>query len=73
MLDVFRAELKETKYFEEYFARSGSKKMRMCDDQGWFTCEGTFDEKKCAGLHQINPYGSKDGRVLFKTWNLDHR
>lgn len=26
----------------------------------------------CASKHSINPYGSRESRVFFSTWNLDH-
>lgn len=26
----------------------------------------------CASKHSINPYGNRESRVLFSTWNLDH-
>ncbi|KAM9830027.1 DNA fragmentation factor subunit beta isoform 2-T2 [Syngnathus typhle] len=35
--------------------------------------EGPFDQAKCASLHSINPYSSRESRILFSTWNLDHR
>lgn len=35
--------------------------------------QGSFDEKVCKSLHSINPYGSREGRIVFSTWNLDHR
>ncbi|EPQ12735.1 DNA fragmentation factor subunit beta [Myotis brandtii] len=34
--------------------------------------EGPFDMADCASRHSINPYGSRESRVLFSTWNLDH-
>lgn len=73
LLDVFRQELKNNRYFEDYFARSASSSARMCDESGWFTCGGRYSEDECEQMHRINPYGTKDARILFKTWNLDHR
>lgn len=35
--------------------------------------QGSFDENVCKSLHSINPYGSREGRIVFSTWNLDHR
>lgn len=26
----------------------------------------------CVSKHSINPYGNRESRVLFSTWNLDH-
>uniref|UniRef100_A0ABM5EL37 DNAation factor subunit beta isoform X2 n=1 Tax=Pogona vitticeps TaxID=103695 RepID=A0ABM5EL37_9SAUR len=34
--------------------------------------EGPFDAESCPGRHSINPYGNKESRILFSTWNLDH-
>ncbi|XP_015425607.1 PREDICTED: DNA fragmentation factor subunit beta [Myotis davidii] len=34
--------------------------------------QGPFDMADCASRHSINPYGSRESRVLFSTWNLDH-
>ncbi|KAK7883994.1 hypothetical protein WMY93_027117 [Mugilogobius chulae] len=61
------------KYNGAYFDRSEEEKSRLCTEQGWFTCQGSFDESLCASLHSINPYSSRESRVLFSTWNLDHR
>ncbi|XP_045046377.2 DNA fragmentation factor subunit beta isoform X2 [Desmodus rotundus] len=33
---------------------------------------GPFDVASCASKHSINPYGNRESRVLFSTWNLDH-
>ena len=73
IVEDFRSELKRLKYFEVYFARSANTDLKFCNELGWFECEGPFNKKKCTGFHKINPYGSKDARVLFKTWNLDHK
>lgn len=35
--------------------------------------EGSFDQPVCQSLHSINPYGSRESRIVFSTWNLDHR
>ena len=71
-LEQFQDELKKQQYYGDYFARSASEKLRLCCDKGWFSCEGPYDEENCFKLHKINPYGSKESRVLFSTWNLDH-
>ena len=71
-LEKFQDELKRQQYYGDYFARSASEKLRLCCDKGWFSCEGPYDEENCFKLHKINPYGSKESRVLFSTWNLDH-
>ncbi|XP_077577757.1 DNA fragmentation factor subunit beta isoform X2 [Stigmatopora nigra] len=56
-----------------YFDRSQKEAWRLCTREGWFTCQGSFDQAKCPSLHSINPYGSRERRILFSTWNLDHR
>ena len=41
---------------------------------GRFSCEGKYDEVCCKFQHHaINPYQSYEARILFSTWNLDHR
>ena len=41
---------------------------------GRFSCEGKYDEVYCKFRHHaINPYQSYEARILFSTWNLDHR
>jgi hypothetical protein len=37
-----------------------------------FWPQGPFDLDSCMSKHSINPYGSRESRVLFSTWNLDH-
>ena len=72
----FQEELKENDYNGHYFARSSIREDNpsYCDDKGWFHCEGLFDQDACENeSHMINPYGSREQRILFSTWNLDHR
>lgn len=69
----FTEMLKEAKYNGCYFDRTGKTSERLCTPEGWFTCQGSFDEKACPSLHSINPYGSRESRIVFSTWNLDHR
>ena len=45
---------------------------RMCDMFGTFDCKGEFDAEKCYYSHRINPYQSREQRIVFSTWNLDH-
>jgi len=71
-LEQFQGELKKQQYYGYYFARSVSQELRLCCDKGWFSCQGPYNEENCFKLHKINPYGSKESRVLFSTWNLDH-
>ncbi|KAM9830026.1 DNA fragmentation factor subunit beta [Syngnathus typhle] len=65
--------LKLDKYNGCYFDRTQKETQRLCTREGWFTCMGPFDQAKCASLHSINPYSSRESRILFSTWNLDHR
>ncbi|KAM3617167.1 uncharacterized protein V6R79_003128 [Siganus canaliculatus] len=65
--------LKTETYNGCYFDRTEKQPCRLCTQQGWFTCQGSFDEKVCPSLHSINPYSSQESRVVFSTWNLDHR
>lgn len=34
--------------------------------------QGPFDNESCPCRHSINPYGNRESRILFSTWNLDH-
>ena len=72
LLDALRQELNANHYNGEYFVRNSDKKFRICDELGWFKCEGKFDEEICEKSHSINPYGTKEARIVFSTWNLDH-
>ncbi|XP_063001382.1 DNA fragmentation factor subunit beta [Elgaria multicarinata webbii] len=64
--------LKSERYNGCYFDRSGAGKACLCTPEGWFSCQGPFDAGDCPGRHSINPYGNKENRILFSTWNLDH-
>uniref|UniRef100_A0A1A8PFK5 DNA fragmentation factor subunit beta n=2 Tax=Nothobranchius TaxID=28779 RepID=A0A1A8PFK5_9TELE len=65
--------LKSARYNGGYFDRTEKEPERLCTREGWFTCQGSFDVKLCQSLHSINPYGSRESRIVFSTWNLDHR
>ncbi|XP_076598080.1 DNA fragmentation factor subunit beta [Chaetodon auriga] len=65
--------LKAAGYNGCYFDRTEKEPDRLCTQEGWFTCQGAFDQKACLSLHSINPYSSYESRVVFSTWNLDHR
>ncbi|XP_034027353.1 DNA fragmentation factor subunit beta [Thalassophryne amazonica] len=65
--------LKSAKYNSCYFDRTEQKPKRLCTQEGWFTCQGSFDQERCPSLHSINPYSSRESRIIFSTWNLDHR
>lgn len=64
--------LKAARYNGTYFDRSEKAANRLCTEEGWFSCQGAFDENSCSFLHSINPYGNRESRILFSTWNLDH-
>ncbi|XP_064611343.1 DNA fragmentation factor subunit beta-like [Liolophura sinensis] len=72
LLDELSERLRQHDYHGGYFMRTAPSKDRFCDKQGWFKCEGPFDEKSCDKFHRINPYASKGYRQLFGLWNLDH-
>ncbi|XP_029910826.1 DNA fragmentation factor subunit beta [Myripristis murdjan] len=65
--------LKSANYNGCYFDRTEKEANRLCTPEGWFTCQGAFDQDLCSSLHSINPYGNRESRVVFSTWNLDHR
>jgi len=45
---------------------------------GNFICRGRWDASHCqhtaaaANNHTINPYASREARIVFSTWNFDH-
>ncbi|XP_054464647.1 DNA fragmentation factor subunit beta [Anoplopoma fimbria] len=65
--------LKAAKHNGCYFDRTEKEADRLCTQAGWFTCQGSFEQEVCQSLHSINPYGSRESRIVFSTWNLDHR
>ena len=76
ILSNFQDKLKKSDYNGHYFARTSIREddPSYCNNKGWFRCEGLFDQKACDFEdHVINPYGSREQRILFSTWNLDHR
>lgn len=50
-------------------------KFSYCDVLGNFVCQGKWKVEQCEYVHehQINPYLSREARIIFSTWNLDHR
>ncbi|KAA0714117.1 DNA fragmentation factor subunit beta [Triplophysa tibetana] len=64
--------LKAERYNGAYFDRSEKDVHRLCTEEGWFSCQGAYDVKECTYLHSINPYGNRESRIIFSTWNLDH-
>lgn len=71
LMEIFRQTLRSNEYHGDYFVRS-AEKHRLCDELGWFMCQGAFNSEICEMKHSINPYGSKEARIVFSTWNLDH-
>ncbi|XP_069775153.1 DNA fragmentation factor subunit beta isoform X3 [Narcine bancroftii] len=65
--------LKQSKFNGCYFDRTAIEKSRLCDNNGHFICQGSFDSISCGYDHSINPYSNKENRIIFSTWNLDHR
>ncbi|CAK1546995.1 unnamed protein product [Leptosia nina] len=78
-IDQFLVDLRKllegSKYNEGYFNRKYEKEQRMCDETGLFECGGLWNNNRCVyeNEHIINPYRSREERILFQTWNLDHR
>lgn len=72
--EKFSIFLNANKYNGHYFDRSSE--LRLCDNLGTFRCEGAWNQENCSyerGIgHKINPYQSKESRIIFSTWNLDH-
>ncbi|XP_067826756.1 DNA fragmentation factor subunit beta isoform X2 [Heptranchias perlo] len=64
--------LKQNKFNGCYFDRRANDQSRLCNDKGRFICQGAFDEDSCNFVHFINPYGNRENRIVFSTWNLDH-
>lgn len=64
--------LKFCDYNGKYFDR---KYGILCSKSGEFSCQGKWNIKRCKyeTEHLINPYISREMRILFSTWNLDHR
>ncbi|KAM5141140.1 DNA fragmentation factor subunit beta isoform 1-T1 [Mantella aurantiaca] len=73
VIEVLSTELKGAEYNGCYFDRTEHKANRLCTEEGWFSCQGAFDVADCASRHSINPYSNRESRILFSTWNLDHR
>ncbi|XP_038212280.1 DNA fragmentation factor subunit beta [Zerene cesonia] len=74
LLDL-RKLLESSKYNEGYFNRKHEKEIRLCNESGLFECGGLWNNEKCAyeNEHIINPYRSREERIIFQTWNMDHR
>ncbi|ERE82738.1 DNA fragmentation factor subunit beta isoform X2 [Cricetulus griseus] len=72
VLSSMSQKLKSVKYNGSYFDRGAEASSRLCTPEGWFSCQGPFDMDSCLSKHSINPYGNRESRILFSTWNLDH-
>ncbi|XP_076060429.1 DNA fragmentation factor-related protein 4 isoform X2 [Oratosquilla oratoria] len=72
VLQHFKDKLKKSRYNSEYFDRTADKNSRLCSNEGVFECEGEYNKKNCEYHHVINPYNSREERIIFSTWNLDH-
>lgn len=70
----FKKHLQDNQYFGCLFDRSEKRGKSLCDDRGEFHCQGRWDKSDCLYQldHRINPYESREARVVFSTWNLDH-
>ncbi|XP_069466358.1 DNA fragmentation factor subunit beta isoform X3 [Ambystoma mexicanum] len=71
--EIMWNELKSMKFNGCYFDRREEETRRLCTSEGWFSCQGPFDADDCLAKHSINPYSNRESRILFSTWNLDHR
>lgn len=78
LLNDLQSRLKTVRYFGCYFDRSacmGDGYLKsICDEKGEFACQGRWDKEVCLynPIHKINPYTSREERIIFQTWNLDH-
>ncbi|XP_028172805.1 DNA fragmentation factor subunit beta-like [Ostrinia furnacalis] len=79
LIDQFLVDLRKilesNKYNESYFNRKADQHARICNDSGLFECGGLWSKDTCSyeGDHVINPYRSREERIIFQTWNLDHK
>lgn len=81
LMDEFMATLRRDEYFAYFFDRTCAERGAICDQNGVFVCQGLWNSECCAyaagdasaNEHRINPYSSREQRVVFTTWNLDHR
>ncbi|KAL1494002.1 hypothetical protein ABEB36_009677 [Hypothenemus hampei] len=82
LLQELQTKLKLNKYHGYLFDRnsicaSGEPHLKkpLCDPLGTFYCDGRWDKDDCLyePRHSINPYGSREERIVFQTWNLDHQ
>ncbi|XP_071943922.1 DNA fragmentation factor subunit beta-like [Antedon mediterranea] len=75
ILKQFEDELRYNEYFCSLFDRSAPIKgpqPPLCNKEGWFGCQGVYNEATCQFFHTLNPYSSRQYFIIFSTWNLDH-
>uniref|UniRef100_A0A1B6KTR6 CIDE-N domain-containing protein n=1 Tax=Graphocephala atropunctata TaxID=36148 RepID=A0A1B6KTR6_9HEMI len=72
----FSKSLNKDHYFGCLFDRSAAEGA-LCDKLGKFRCFGVWKSNECTynggRTHEINPYTSREERIVFSTWNLDHQ
>ena len=81
LMEEFVTALQQDEYFAYFFDRRCAQRGAICDQNGVFVCQGLWNSECCSyaaadassGQHRINPYSSREQRVIFTTWNLDHR
>ncbi|GLH10309.1 Uncharacterized protein GBIM_15247 [Gryllus bimaculatus] len=75
VIESFRKKLLGVQYFGTYFDRKAQKPQpKLCNEDGEFNCQGIWHKSTCSYVnHYINPYDSREARIIFSTWNLDHR
>lgn len=80
LMEEFMVQLQKDEYFAFFFDRKCAQRGAICDHNGVFVCQGLWNDERCTyaagdapSEHRINPYCSREQRVLFTTWNLDHR
>lgn len=78
LLNELQTRLKLCKYqghlFDRGHAGGDTHLSSLCDATGSFLCQGRWDKSTCLyhPIHAINPYTSREERIIFQTWNLDH-
>ncbi|XP_050311124.1 DNA fragmentation factor subunit beta isoform X1 [Anthonomus grandis grandis] len=78
LLADLQSKLKLNRYHGHLFDRRAAPSENqppLCDHAGLFRCMGRWDKVKCLyePPHRINPYASREERIVFQTWNLDHQ
>lgn len=79
LLTELQTKLKLNKYHGHLFDRNAatgdSNLKALCNHLGVFYCDGRWDKDACLYVpqHSINPYSSREERIIFQTWNLDHQ